>query len=368
MIPTSQYHQDAVLADELRNIFARGWQFVGLDTELAKERDFVCLDLPGHAIVVQNFGGELRAFQNVCSHRFNRIQTGERGNRHLLCAYHGWAYDRSGAPMGAVRNQQFVDGPADPAALCLKRYPVASSGRFVFVALGEDPVPLPDYLGGFAAVLEDLGRHMGAETHFGVVGHAANWKLLVENVLECYHCAVVHPETFVAGLGVGRKPITDIVTDARHSSCHFPRTPTRREHLRKRAMAHLDNRSFAHDSFFHVHIFPNLFISSTEGSAFYVGQALPVSTRETQLRVRFFEPAVQLTPNARLRQDSINAQGIALGLRVINEDRGILENVQKGIEIAEGPGALGLEEVRIRQFFDDYAVAMAISADPSGVA
>ena len=364
MIPTSYYFQQGALADEVRNIFARGWQFVGLDSELANNRDFLCLDLPGYAVVVQNFGGELSAFQNVCSHRFNRIQTEERGNRHLMCRYHGWTYDQSGAPIGRAGTQEFVDGPGDPARLCLKRYPLASCGRFVFVALGEDPVPLADYLGEFASVLTDLSTHIGAETHFGVVKHAANWKLLVENVLECYHCGIVHPETFVAGLGVGRKPIADIRSDARHSSCHFPRTPIRRENLRRRVMAHLDSRSLTHDSFFHVHIFPNLFISSTEGSAFYVGHALPVSERETHLRVRFFEPAVALSANERLRQDSINAQGIALGLQVIDEDRAILENVQKGIEIADGPGALGLEEVRIRTFFDDYEAAMGLQRRP----
>src|SRR5690606_29503708 len=102
------------------------------------------------------------------------------------------------------------------------------------------------------------------ETSFGHVKHQANWKLLVENVLECYHCASVHPETFITGLGVGRKPISNVEMSAQgHSSSHFPRTPIKREALRKKIISHLDDRGLTHNSFYHIHIFPNLFISST---------------------------------------------------------------------------------------------------------
>src|SRR5690606_24925094 len=106
----------------------------------------------------------------------------------------------------------------------------------------------------------------------------------------------VHPDTFITGLGVGRKPISNVEMSAQgHSSSHFPRTPIKRESLRKRIISHLDGRGFIHDSFYHIHIFPNLFISSTEGTSFYVGHAVPLSADQTSLRVRFFEPAVELT-------------------------------------------------------------------------
>jgi phenylpropionate dioxygenase-like ring-hydroxylating dioxygenase large terminal subunit len=356
MIPNLNYHDAVLLSTEMAQLFARNWQFVAMADELANNRDFVCVSLPDDSIVVQNFKGELRAFKNVCTHRLNLIQTADRGNRHLMCAYHGWVFDAQGMPLG---KSSFMQGEADQDRLCLTRYKVDRCGKFVFVSRDPAGPSLDTFLGEFAPLLRDLSHHIGSETHYGLVPHAANWKLLVENVLECYHCATVHPETFVTGLGVGRKPISDLQIAGPHSSSHFPRVPTKRESLRKKIVSHLDSREFAHDSFFHVYVFPNLFISSTEGTAFYVGHALPGSAGQTMLRTRLFEPNVELTSGGRARQDAINKQGTALAIQVIEEDRAILETVQRGVTAADRPAVLGTEEVRIHAFHHAYAQCMA---------
>lgn len=358
MIPNVNYHMATPFGEEGTRVFSTGWHFVAMQDELAANRDFVCVDLPGDTIVVQNFRGELRAFKNVCTHRLNILQTSARGNRPLTCAYHGWTFDADGMPLGQGERGGFVGGGEGRERLCLTRYRVESCGRFVFVARDRDVRPLGEFLGHFASVLQELSRHIGRETHFGTVPHAANWKLLVENVLECYHCSSVHPETFVTGLGVGRKPIADVEIAGAHSSSHFPRIPIKREALRRKIVSHLDGREFAHDSFFHIYIFPNLFISSTEGTAFYVGQAIPEGPNATALRVRFFEPNVELTEAGRARQDAINKQGVALGFQVIEEDLAILETVQRGVTAADRPAVIGTEEVRIRAFHEAYRQVM----------
>lgn len=380
MIPNVNYHDPAAFRTELERVFRPGWQFVALADELAEHRDFVCVDLPDDAIVVQRFRDELRAFRNVCTHRLNLIQTAERGNRPLTCGYHGWTFDADGMPLAVKERQGFIGAGEDRARLCLTRYRVETCGRFVFVARDPDAPPLEMFLGKFAPLLRELSGYIGAETHFGGIAHAANWKLLVENVLECYHCATVHPETFVAGLGVGRQPIADVdVAEVKgggaHSSSHFPRVPIKRESLRKRIISHLDGRAFAHDSFFHVHIFPNLFISSTEGTTFYVGHAIPRTADATHLRIRFFEPAVELSGSTRARQDTINQQSTPLGLQVIEEDRTILEQVQRGMTIDDRSALLGGEEIRIAAFHRAYGRIMsggptltALSRSPAGEA
>lgn len=359
MIHNANYSDAMLFGREMTHVLAKGWQFVAMADELAENRDFVCVNLPDDSIVVQNFKGELRAFKNVCTHRLNLIQTIDRGNRHLMCAYHGWVFDAEGMPLG---KNGFVQDDMNKDRLCLTRYKVDRCGKFVFVSRDPAGPSLEAFLGEFAPMIRDLSGHIGNETHYSLVPHAANWKLLVENVLECYHCATVHPETFIAGLGVGRKPIADVQIAGPHSSSHFPRVPTRRESLRKRIVSHLDNREFAHDSFFHVYIFPNLFISSTEGTAFYVGHALPDSPDRTTLRIRLFEPNVTLTESGRLRQEVINKQGSSLALEVIEEDRRILETVQRGMVAADRMAVLGSEEVRILSFHDAYQQAMADKA------
>ena len=357
VIPVSNYVDPAVLEREMELLFRTGWQFVAMTDELANDQDFVCVDLPATAIVVQNFAGSLRAFRNVCPHRLNLIQTEERGNRSLVCRYHGWAFDGEGRPKTLPPRQGFAES-RDDERVCLQRFHVETCGRFVFVSMESAPLPLADYLGEFAPVLEQLSGAMGALTDVDIIHHAANWKLLAENVLECYHCGYVHPETFVKGLGIGKKPIADVRLDGGHSSSHFPKSPTARDALKARAVAHLAHREFAHESFFHVHIFPNLFISSTEGTAFYVGHALPVSAHETNLRTRFFAPGVELDERAQARQDLMNKQGATLGKHVINEDRAILETVQRGMASANRPPLLGADEVRIEAFAATYEAAM----------
>lgn len=359
MLPKPAYFSEAWLGTEIERLFAGGWLFVGTAAELAEHNNFVTLDLPGVALVVQNFRGELRAFQNVCTHRFNRIQTAERGKRPLMCGYHAWNFDQSGFPVGRPKRDQYPADTADERArLCLPRYRVDRCGAFVFVDLSGQAPSLVDYLGEVAAELETISAVMGAEIRFASVPHEANWKLLVENVLECYHCAAVHPETFIGGLGVGHHPIRDVAVTDGHSSCHFPRTEIKRENLRRKILSHLAERDYAHDSFFHIYVFPNLFISSQEGLTFYIGQALPTAARRTVLRTRVYEPRIEYSTGGRARQDMLNQQSVEIAARVIEEDRAVLENVQRGLEVSTRPGILGGEEVRIAAFFDHYRQRM----------
>ena len=355
MIPKANYHAQGAFDEEMRRLFTRGFRFAALTSELANNRDFVCVDHAGASVVVQNFKGELRAFQNVCSHRFSRIQTDDRGNRPLSCRYHAWTYDGSGYPFGIPNKGQFAD--ADREDLCLTAYPVETCGVFVFVKLGDGP-SLREQLGGFWPVLEEISTHIGPEIAFRTVPHAANWKLLVENVLECYHCATVHRETFVP-LGVGKLPIDQVVVEGDHSSSHFPRVDVAREKLRQSYLSHLKSRGYVHNSFFHIFIFPNLFITSSEGLSFYIGHALPIAPDRTELRMRIFETAVELSLKHRARQDPINEGTIATSLALVEEDRAVLENIQKGIALSDKPGLIGAEEVRIKAFHERYNMRMA---------
>jgi phenylpropionate dioxygenase-like ring-hydroxylating dioxygenase large terminal subunit len=358
VIPKHHYFAPDIFDVEAERLFRTGWHFACLAPEVANDRDFVCVDYPGAAIVIQNFKGALKAFQNVCTHRFNKIQTEERGNRPLTCGYHAWSFDSSGFPAGMPRKAQVLEGNASRESLCLTQYRVELCGKFVFIGLGSVDGSLRDHLGPFYGVLEEISRHIGGETHFGSVPHAVNWKLLVENVVECYHCAVAHTETFIPA-GFGKLPIDQVEISGSHSSCHFPRQADGRDGLRKRMFSHLAKREFSHDSFYHIYIFPNLFIASTEGMSFYVGHAIPVGPEQSVLRLRYLEPNVDFSAGQRIRQDKIAQETNAIGLRLVEEDRTILQNVQKGIRIADKPGVIGADEVRVKAFMDAYLAKMA---------
>jgi len=355
------FTDDAVLRDEAARLFDAGFMFAGMTDELANERDYVTLDYPGAAVVVQNFRGELRAFQNVCAHQFARLQDGPRGNRVLMCRYHGWNYNAEGYPFGIPRKSEYALGDVPRECLSLKPYRVETCGRFVFVCRPDCPFDLRTWLGGFYATLEELSGHLGNEHRFAELPHRANWKLLVENVLDYYHCATLHRETFVADGYCVTAP-EDVTLDGPHSSFALPRTPSAsedKEAVRRRFLSHLAKRSFQHDSYLHLFVFPNLFVSSTEGRAFFVGQALPRAAGETDLRVRYFEPA-GLAARHRSRQEMVNKQFSDTGLAIIaDEDKPMLESIQVNMTIADGPGFLGKGEVRIRAWREAYGRAMA---------
>jgi len=360
MISKESYYETRCFDEELSTLFGRGWHFVGMSGELAKDRDFVCVEHAGCSIVVQNFKGELKAFQNVCTHRFNKIQWEDRGNRPLSCRYHGWTYDRTGFPAAMPKREHYLTG--EDASLCLTSYPVEACGKFVFVRMGGEG-SLREQLGAFHGVLEEFSTHIGEEIHYGAVPHAANWKLLVENVLECYHCGVVHRDTFIP-IGIGREPLDMVVSEAGHSSCHFPRVDQPREQVRRKyLLSHLKDRGLTHNSLYHIHVFPNLFISSPEGIAFYVGHALPQGPGSTSLRTRLFEPALDFGPSERLRQAPINEASIRMTSTVIDEDRLILENIQEAIRFSDKSGRIGAEEVRIQAFHDRYHEQMASASE-----
>lgn len=361
MIEKRAFLDEAVLQQEARRLFDAGYVFAGMTGELLNERDFVTVDYPGAAIVVQNFKGELRAFQNVCAHQFARLQFDVRGNRPLMCRYHGWNYDAQGYPFGIPRKASYKLEGVDRACLSLRPYRVERCGKFVFVGAPDCSFTLQTYLGRFWDTLLELSAHIGGEFRFSELPHRANWKLLVENVLDFYHCGTLHRETFVKD-GYCVDVPQDTIVDGPHSQFVLPRTPSlneEQERLRRRFLSHLNNRSYQHDSYLHLFIFPNLFVASTEGRAFFVGQALPRAAASTVLRARYLEPA-GLAARHRSRQDMVNQTFSDTGLEIIaDEDKPVLESIQEGLAIADQPGMLGEGEVRIRAWRKAYLKAMS---------
>lgn len=360
MIAKNAFLDEDVLSQESTALFMSGFVFAGLATELAADRDFVTVDMAGAAIVVQNFKGELRAFQNVCAHQFAKVQFDVRGNRPLMCRYHGWNYDASGYPFGIPKRSEYKLDDVDTKCLSLKAYRVERCGIFVFICEVDCAFDLPTWLGSFNQTLADLSQHIGPEYKFAEIPHRANWKLLVENVLDNYHCATLHPTTFLAD-GFCKNPPEQVVIDGPHSSFHVPRTPVAREEqerLRRRFLSHLSGRTLTHDSYFHIFIFPNLFVASTEGTTFFVGQALPATAGLTNLRLRYLEPA-GLPARSRGRQDMVNQTYSENGLKIIvEEDLPVLETVQQGLAISDRPGFIGDGEVRIRAWRESYTLSM----------
>jgi nitrite reductase/ring-hydroxylating ferredoxin subunit len=154
LILPSGYTDEKKFISEQKLIFQSQWQFIGFTIDLEQNNDFITRSIGGRPIVIQNFKGEIRAFDNICRHRHSIIQCNPKGNRSLTCPYHAWTYDRSGVASGIFHKDDFNSSLInDPGNITLRRYRVETSGKFVFVSL-DDNVISP------SAVAEALARQV----------------------------------------------------------------------------------------------------------------------------------------------------------------------------------------------------------------
>ncbi|MCI4340185.1 MAG: aromatic ring-hydroxylating dioxygenase subunit alpha, partial [Thermoplasmata archaeon] len=192
--PGRIYHDPAVLATELDSIFYRRWLCVGRAEQLANIGDYLTCQIGSeHLLIVRTPAGEVHGFYNLCRHRGTRVALEPEGTsaKSFVCPYHAWSYDLDGRLIGAPHTRGLENFDRDEFGL--HRVRVEDVGGFLFVNLSRTGPSLADDLGAFFARFSRVpfaGLRLGHRQRYEV---EANWKLLVENFSECYHCAPVHP-------------------------------------------------------------------------------------------------------------------------------------------------------------------------------
>ncbi len=191
-MPGHFYTDPSVFDADLDLIFGRQWFFATTEAEVAEAGDYVTIDVGTRSIIVIRSDDEVvRAFHNVCRHRGARVLTepaGFVGN--LVCSYHSWTYGTD----GALRHAPNLPEGEDPACLGLRKVSIRVIAGLVFLCLAAEP---PADIDDFAERLTPyLAPHnlAGAKVASQVdIIESGNWKLVMENNRECYHCDG-HPE------------------------------------------------------------------------------------------------------------------------------------------------------------------------------
>ncbi|MBB4683901.1 aromatic ring-hydroxylating oxygenase subunit alpha [Amycolatopsis jiangsuensis] len=187
------YVSDEFLALDLAAVFSRHWIFVATEAEVPEAGDYVTIDVgPYSVIVLRDDDEQVRALHNVCRHRGSRIlhdAAGSVGN--LVCGYHQWTYSTDGTLMHAGQQAPGFD----KSCFGLKQVAVRSVEGLIFVCLAADPPA--DFDDVAARITPYLAPHQLRTTKVAaqedLIEHA-NWKLVMENNRECYHCEAGHPE------------------------------------------------------------------------------------------------------------------------------------------------------------------------------
>ena len=180
---------------EIKAVFAKTWQWVCHVEKLSDPGNYIAVDIAGAPIVVvRNREGELRAFYNVCKHRAHELVTGSGTTKNLVCPYHAWTFGLNGELKAARRADQMDN--FDKGTICLDKVQVEEFCGFVYVNLDGTAKPLAEQAGDLKKEIEywapgveklTLAKRLTYEIN-------SNWKNVVDNFLECYHCHIAHPE------------------------------------------------------------------------------------------------------------------------------------------------------------------------------
>lgn len=191
------YGDPEIFAVEVERFLGSQWLLVGHSSEIPEHGDYFVVEAFGASvIVVRRSDGAISAVHNVCRHRGAKLCQESHGRTSLFrCRYHGWSYRLDG---GLAAWRHMPDG-LNKSDYALRQCGVATFEGLIFISLDGANAPDPDSM--FKPVRPywtryDLGNCKVAATREYRV--QANWKLGIENNLECYHCLPCHPE-YTAG-------------------------------------------------------------------------------------------------------------------------------------------------------------------------
>jgi choline monooxygenase len=192
-INTRCYTAPKFLQVEREQIFHRSWQFLCHEEKLREPGSYVTLSVEGQPVVAtRTRDGELKAFYNVCKHRGHELISGEGKVNKFTCPYHAWTYNLDGALVVAPRSEHIEN--FEPREICLDKVQVEVFCHLVFVNLDPDAVPLAEQSGDLASEVMSFAPDLADLTFSTRLTYRikANWKSVVDNFLECYHCPVAH--------------------------------------------------------------------------------------------------------------------------------------------------------------------------------
>jgi len=192
-INTRCYTDPGFLEIEQEQVFHRSWQFLCHVEKLRQPGSYVTMNVAGQPIVaLRNRDGELRAYYNVCKHRGHELLSGEGQIKRITCPYHAWTYDLDGALVTAPRSEH-LEG-FNQKEICLSQVQVEIFCHLVFVNLDPDAEALANQSGALASEIMQYAPDLAKLTFATRLTYRikANWKAVVDNFLECYHCPVAH--------------------------------------------------------------------------------------------------------------------------------------------------------------------------------
>ena len=192
VLPRAFYTAPEIYEHDIARVWMRNWLWAGHVSQIPEPGRYFLFDFgPESVIVVRDRDGGIRAHLNVCRHRGSRLCTEPEGTaRVFVCPYHAWTYELS----GQLRGSQHMGEGFDPSKWGLLPVQVAVFDGLIFVCADDATPSLEPVTRALAPLTAAFGLEDLKIAHRASYPVPANWKLAVENYLECYHCGPAHQD------------------------------------------------------------------------------------------------------------------------------------------------------------------------------
>jgi len=191
-LPQPFYNDPRVFAWDLERIFLKDWLLIDHASRIPRPGDYFLFEVAGESIIVtRGKDGEVHALLNVCRHRGSRVCLEPSGSAQaLVCPYHAWSYALDGRLLSA----RAMPKDFNRKDFGLRRCHVRLVEDLIFISLAAQPPAIEPAFQTWERYLHPHGVKNAKIAHRITWKVKANWKLVLENFLECYHCGPAHPE------------------------------------------------------------------------------------------------------------------------------------------------------------------------------
>lgn len=307
--PSSYYIDESIFEREKEVIFEKSWHLIGNLSDFIDVADYLCeLVCDKSIFLIKTSTGEIKAYHNVCQHRGHELLPNDsKGNaKKIICPYHSWTYNPDGDLIGLPQKNKFPG--IDLKTYSLKIVQVEIFAGFVFVNLDLDA---PSLLAVACEGLEEINKIVNSERKLFRSERTerlaeANWKVVMENFNECYHCQTVHKTLSKEVLSIKKYRTEKTSYGLRHES-------------------DAKGENDPNDKFFTWWFYPTFAIQCYPGGIINTYRWKAISKNRTKVEVDWWLPSEIPT------SDEIN---VILQHRnfTFSEDAPIVNSVQKGLE------------------------------------
>ncbi|WP_111510096.1 aromatic ring-hydroxylating oxygenase subunit alpha [Mycobacterium kyogaense] len=315
-LPPQNYSDPDVLQRERAKVFAPGWHYLGHTGQLD-----ACNRIIGQAgqtpvVVTKDKDGVLRAFLNVCRHRWHPVVETSGNGRMLQCGYHSWTYRLDGTLAGAPGTHG--DSSFDKAKFGLQPVQLETIGPWIFVNAEPSADSMWSGLADCAQFVENIQRRSAGYVFTGRSEYVvkANWKLFIDNTAECYHCSSIHADSISQCFMTDRDNY-DVRSYRNAWTQHGPAIEQPAE-LGGEPAQGLD----------FMMLFPSNFMGVDDVVSF-CGTALPISADETRLMFDSFR-------NPIMSDETVERRGEMYDV-TFREDLEAISKIQPSMHLAQTP-------------------------------